>query len=74
LTDVLGLDETVARANACRMEPAVDMLVLDRLSTLMERLRGMGALENSKSEIRNSKQITKDKSQKPNLHASRLGA
>jgi DtxR family Mn-dependent transcriptional regulator len=38
LTDVLGLDESTARANACRMEHAVDVVVLERLSALMERL------------------------------------
>ncbi|MCL2701763.1 MAG: metal-dependent transcriptional regulator [Phycisphaerae bacterium] len=38
LTDVLGLDEAVARANACRMEHAVDATVLERLSAWMERL------------------------------------
>jgi DtxR family Mn-dependent transcriptional regulator len=39
LTDVLGLDRDVAEANACRMEHAVDQVVLDRLRDLAQFVR-----------------------------------
>ena len=65
LQDVLGLDETTARANACRMEHAVEPVVLERLSVLMERLSGLETFRNPKSETRNPKQIPKRKIPNP---------
>jgi len=74
LRDVLGLDKAIARANACRMEHAVDPVVLERLEALMGRLRGMETAENPKSEARNSKRIPKRKIPKPKRRPPRPGA
>lgn len=43
LINVLGIDETTAAANACRMEHAVDPVVLDRLKRLAEFLQACPA-------------------------------
>lgn len=40
LADVLGLDETVAEANACRMEHAIDEQVLQRLRLFAAYIQG----------------------------------
>jgi DtxR family Mn-dependent transcriptional regulator len=39
LTEILGLDHSRADANACRMEHAVDAVVLDRLAELTEHIQ-----------------------------------
>ncbi|MEN6405361.1 MAG: DtxR family transcriptional regulator [Thermoguttaceae bacterium] len=40
LTEILGIDDAVAQANACRMEHIVDPEVLDRLVLLMDFTKG----------------------------------